>query len=58
MYAVINKVNYINLRVGFLLKNLEDYKKDLNFKNGGKKNVIDKKYDELDEIIAKYLELV
>lgn len=58
IYAVTNKVNYINLRVGFMLKTIEEYKKDTNFRNEDRKNMILNKYDELDEIIVKYLELV
>jgi len=52
------KLSDINLRVGFMLEKFENHNNDSKFSNASKKNVLNRKFDELDEIISKYLELV
>jgi len=55
--AVTNKVDYLNLKVELMYKLFDEHKKKLLDQKEEVKNVLGKKYDELDEVIIKYLEI-
>lgn len=57
MLAVTNKVDYLNLKIETMFKFIKDYKKASISKTKEDKKSVLASFDELDEIIIKYLEI-